>query len=660
VNASLIGSWLAALTLILSATATAGDFSAWEAEMDQAFIYSGEDPAALAARLEEMEATHGGSFASYARSFADPVGGGAAEQDLRRAAIANLLDHVAHSDVDALERSVRAVRALQPQLGRLENRYWFHYVGAHEAIARNDRARFVQNVFAIWLHVVAPLEDAREERAAAPRAGPGFDQALPYLYEDLARLILFRSSALSDRDLEPLAPILELLSRKRVGAFPDAIPRESSSAAYLEAIRERRAGANSDDGSLTFVLACFDAESRHRAALEAIESGSPGDAVRAVHHALAGYDAANRRAATAAGRATVLRESLELLTRYQRAAGAEPLQVEEPLRIESAMRVFSELRAAPAGLGPLGFRRTGLDGHRQLTHELWQAIENSSLSLAEAHLRRAAAVPTEAPELARRASVVAGRFLQFFEDHAPGDGGETMPDSATFAASQAARIAGEALLAFMPYSSAAEVEEGSRRLVASITLFPFDPRAWGDLASLLQKHGREERYPDLVGPIAARVTRSPVLDQWIASEQSESQAISALRRSMADPQLLVYLGFAGGVGSTSSLAALREERDDLRARLAARSAAGGEVPAAIDKSGAAANADEMPGDSMLGEKLRRTESRIAALERLMPAYDEALAAEGIAQALSRDRSHPLHVLLRRMYEERHPVRSRAR
>jgi hypothetical protein len=490
----------------------------------------------------------------------------------------------------------------------------------------------------------------------------GFEGALPYVYEDLARLILFRSRSLTDRDLEALSPIVALLAQDRVGAFPEVIPRELSSAAYLEYLGTRRAGPDSDDGSLTFLLACLDAEERHAAAHAALQEGRIASATPAVQRALAAYDAAARRAVTTAGRATLQRQSLQLLTDYYRAAGGEALAIQDPVRIETAMRLYAELRAAPAGLGPLGFRRTGLEGYQQLTRGVWGAIENASLGLADANLRRATAAPAEAPGLARAASRIAGRFLAFFVSNAPGDEARTIPEGATFAAAEAARLAGDALLEFTPVPSATEVDQGMAHFATALALFPFDPRAWRDLARLLQRHGREAEYPELVKPIAAWVSQSPVVDAWVTDARPEAAAIASLRQSMSDPQLLVYLGFASDE-STASLDALRSERDALRTRLGQRPAAtGAELPPAAPDRSAAALEPGWSGraDPVLGAQLRRTEARIEALERLRPGYDEALAADGLAQVLRADRSHPVHVLLRRMFEESHPTGGAAR
>ena len=76
-----------------------------------------------------------------------------------------------------------------------------------------------------------------------------------------------------------------------------------------------------------------------------------------------------------------------------------------------------------------------------------------------------------------------------------------MPDSAFFAAYEAARGYGDALLSYAGGSlSRAELEQSAQRYVAALRLFPFDRQLWPALTAALERHGRENDYLELARP----------------------------------------------------------------------------------------------------------------------------------------------------------------
>ena len=94
----------------------------------------------------------------------------------------------------------------------------------------------------------------------------------------------------------------------------------ASSRAYLERIIERLEGPESDDGSLTFTLALFEATKNHEAARGLLASqGLNDETVKAMQRASGSYETALNRAATVQGRTAVytrvLRQIGELYAR---------------------------------------------------------------------------------------------------------------------------------------------------------------------------------------------------------------------------------------------------------------------------------------------------------------------------------------------------------
>ena len=115
--------------------------------------------------------------------------------------------------------------------------------------------------------MIVPLEtpyETLQTLSLSESPNSGFVAALPYLYENLARLILIRSQQMGMHDgLDPLGAIVRMLADGRVGAHPDVIPPELSARDYVRRIVTRLDGTESDAGSLSFTLALFEASKYH-------------------------------------------------------------------------------------------------------------------------------------------------------------------------------------------------------------------------------------------------------------------------------------------------------------------------------------------------------------------------------------------------------------
>ena len=293
---------------------------AWAGYLDFAYVYSSAEPTALAARLKDYGRETHMSLDDYVTRRLEPAeteGDDADEVLVRRLAIARLLQYLASGDADALEASVTAVRTLEGRLGRHENRYWYYYILAHRALEKGHRFDFVGDVLSLWLGVVVPLETPYEtldtlSLTEAPNSG--FAAALPYIYENVARLVLIRSQEMGlDRDIDPLSSIVRLLADGRVGGHPEVIPVAASSKEYLARIIERLNGPESDAGGLTFTLALFEATKLHDQARGLLASEGLGPkTIEAMRLASGAYQTALDRADTVQGQCAVYRRVLRL------------------------------------------------------------------------------------------------------------------------------------------------------------------------------------------------------------------------------------------------------------------------------------------------------------------------------------------------------------
>jgi len=654
-----------ALTLALWArTSHAGTESpVWSGYLDYAYVYSSADAHSLGDRLKGYGNEAGISLDRYATDYFGTLAphegeGNDAENQTRRKAIAYLLIYLQSGSTDALETSAKTIRELQHRLDRHENSYWYHYILAHRALERGNAGDFVSEVFDLWLTVVVPIEAT---------------YALPYVYENIARLIVLRSQEKGvDRELDPLGAIVRMLYDNRVGAYPDVIPAAASSRAYLERIVERLNGAESDGGSLTFTLALLEAGKQHETARgQLAKSGLSDETLRALRSATGAYEVAFKRAGTVEGQCAVytrvLREIGELYAARQR-LGVDA-EIDMPFSIEGAIGVYATLRAQMGGnWQSLGYQNVPREQYLDAMQRLWEEIQETSLNVGDYYLSQSVKQPARADEMARNGARVYGRYLTFFHQYATEDGQEALPDSAYFAAFEAAKGVGSALLSYAQQPTPGEVRIGTERYRAALMLFPFDRELWPAITAALGRHGQQSEYAALVRPIAEHVVRSRAIDSWIQQKEPDADRIARVRRALADSEVVLYMGFAESTRIPDlehELSGLENKRKDAEREVARltqkveqiRKSRKADVPAAAadgDAGDAASTSDLADAAQALADakaQLGRLEQQIAARTRALPLYKETLATDGLAEELRTRRDHPVHTLLRRMYHE---------
>jgi hypothetical protein len=672
-----------ALALVAWTSARANEHDTWAAYLDYAYVYSSADRDALASRLDQYGAEAGQSLDQYIiQHYQAKESRGYDESETRREAIAYLLDYLSRGEPDSLEKSEEVIRSLEGRLSRHENRYWYHYILAHDALRRGRHFDFVGEVLDLWLSVVVPLEnpyEALQTLALDDSPSSGFAAALPYVYENVARLILLKSPEMGvDTDLDPLGAVVRLLADGRVGAHPDVIPPEASSQAYLERIVTRLDGPESDAGSLTFTLALFEASKYHDQSRARLASdGLEGETVEAIRVASGAYEAALDRADTVQGEAAVytraLRQLGEIYAAKQR-LGVDP-EVVMPFTIEGAIDVYAKLhKGRKDGWRKLGYRTTGRRAYIEAMRALWEEIQESTLNASDYYLDRAAKNPHLADEQSRNAARLFARYLTFFSEFATDEGKEGVPESAYFAAHEAARGVGDAYLAYAMNPRSSEIDLAIKHYRVGLKLFPFDRRIWSALTHALERQGRESDYMELVRPAAESVTRSRSVDTWIDNDEPGAERIGILRRAFSDSLALMYLGFADASGVEelrNSLEELHATREETRLKLAGLTARR-DGPAAADPTlspPASPHPDTGSAVAPLREweaaelgllnrqineasaLLERMDNQIQARSRTIPLYEATLTTDGLSEALRSQRDHPLHTLLRRMYHE---------
>ena len=663
------------------ATARQADPTKWEGYLDYAYVFSSADSRALKQRLAQYGREAGLTLEEHLFESYESLreeGEGLDEPSIRRLAIGYFLLYLADRDADYLDKAVDTIDAFAEQQGRHENAYWYHYLKAHRALEKGKSDQFVRHNLKLWLNVVVPLESAYEtleSLSLSQSANSGFVAALPYVFENQARLILLRSQEGGlNRDLDPLAAIVRLLHDDRVGAHPDVIPVEASSLEYLDRIIDRVNGPESDGGSLTFTLALFEASRYHELARAALaKKGLTDETIKAISIASGAYEAALDRSETLQGRAAVwirvLRQLGEVYAAKQR-LGVDPY-VETPFQMEGAINVYAALFDAREHdeWRRSGFRGTGWDSYIQTMHLLWEEIQETHLNAADYYLARSLKEKSRSEDLVRSAARMYSRYLSFFQQFATSDSLEFVPESAYFAAYESARGFGDSYMGYSESNpTAAEIDLVTSRYVTALRIYPFDRRLWSQLTNALQRKGQSNEFMNLARPIADAVVRSRDLHKWVQADEAGSKPIGAMRRALADDMVLMYLGFADteqkGV-LEQSLGDLETRRGELGKELVGleRQRDGmnrGGAPPAKAASGRSREPTRAERTAVtrrihkITDQLAKLERQIKARTRALPLFRAARSSDRLVGDLRAQRDHPAHTLLRKMYHERGP------
>ena len=288
--------------------------------------------------------------------------------------------------------------------------------------------------------------------------------------------------------------------------------------------------------------------------------------MKAIRVTGAAYRTAEARADTVSGKAAVqtrvLRQLGEIYAAKQRLK-VDP-EIETPFTIEDAIDVYTKLADAEADNSwqDLGFKDR--DGYVMAMRGLWEDIQEATLNSADYYLSRSVELPHLADDYSRNAARLYSRYLTVFQKYALTESSAGVPDSAYFAAHEAARGVGDSFLLYAAHPTPEEVDLGIRRYRSALRIFPFDRTLWSALTAALEKQGRESDYMALVRPAAEAATRSRVVNRWVAAGEPEAERLAALQRAFSDSLAVMYLGFAESSGVAElqkGLSSLRAERD---------------------------------------------------------------------------------------------------
>ncbi|MFT5444315.1 MAG: hypothetical protein ACI8W3_003370 [Myxococcota bacterium] len=669
----------------ISTTKNPTNTTSWTDYLNHAYVYSSARPEDLRIRLGAYGRSVGVTLSDYIVERYGDESLELGEDEQRRKAIAYLLDYLADGEAESIRAAVSAIEELDGVLERHENRYWYHYIRAHQALHFGDVALFSDEIFDLWVQVVAELESpfkTVQTLSLDASATSGFVTTLPYLYENIARIILIRSQTLGiDQSLDSLASIVFMLEDGRVGTVPEIIARENSSIEYLEHIVARLRGAESDGGGLTFTLALVEAEKAHHAASSSLASeGFSQTTVEATRVAMGAYRKALRHAVTLQGQSAVyvrvLREMGEIYATSQRLE--VELTVELPFGIAEAAQVYGALhKDRRTGWERHGFQDVGQEAYFDAMHELWQEIQEVSLNAAEYELTRASA-PGEQTD-GEHINAALGRygdFLALFNEFATPEGAEAVPDSAYVGAHLAHRGMGAAALRFNGGNPTREqIGLAVAQFTKAIDLYPFDRQLWSSLAATLERTGREAEFLSIVKPTALKVSRSTYVDRWVRGHETRALEIGAYRNALGNDLAIMYFGFADDRSLTDlqrdiaslqtsrgeldlEIAVLGEQRETLVARRSEILRSDEFVADGLPAVSGAPPGDETGRISQIDISIRslatdrdRLDNQLIGRAKALSLYEDALSSDGFLEEIAAQREQPVHALVRRFFYE---------
>ncbi|MDP6978608.1 MAG: hypothetical protein QF570_08395, partial [Myxococcota bacterium] len=132
--------------------------ASWTNYLDHAYVYSSARPEALRARLDAYGRTVGVTLSDYIVERYGDTSVDLGENEQRRKSIAYMLQYLVGGDAEDIRTATRAIEELEDDLERHENRYWYHYIRAQQALHEGDVTAFSDELFGLWVGVIAELE----------------------------------------------------------------------------------------------------------------------------------------------------------------------------------------------------------------------------------------------------------------------------------------------------------------------------------------------------------------------------------------------------------------------------------------------------------------------------------------------------------------------
>lgn len=416
---------------------------------------------------------------------------------------------------ESLLNAKTALSVLSGRIDQFEIGFWHYYFAAYGDLLRNDSKAFVLSVFQVWKNVVLKLEidDILMESAISKT---GFVKSLPYLYENIAHLIVRR--AIVEKEMSELYPlggiVLDLQERLEI---------ENGYRNIINPVVERMHGVNSDNLNINYAVAYLEATANRydfedEMSAELVESK--------FNLARKYYRLAYLWADTRKGKAAILTQYMGFLNYITRriSDGNDMLAVNPFFKnipsdangyLDNAVALFDELALPEIIQG--GYVAEGFDkknDYIEAMHHLWDASAKLAIRLADYYMGEYASsdISNKMP-----AEIPLNKYNLMFQKHAK-ENFEIIPDNAYFLASYAAGELAELQRQLSAYSTDGKTSLRAFTYQLQATeIFPLNLPGILQLAYQSAQDGLSREYFRYTTPLASQLRRSKVTNTWLAN-----------------------------------------------------------------------------------------------------------------------------------------------
>ncbi len=509
------------------AQATEAPAPKWDSLLEVTYRFSWYPRADLQKLLETKSAEFGQSLEEYRALLLKEITGGRAPsvrirpadfvtglpwREYYRLSLAEFCLFLATNQEIHLQNAQEALSVLAEKTDQPEIEFWNYVYRSHQACLARNRDAFIAAAYHIWQNVILRFE---LETLIFPSeaAQVGFVRNLPYLYENLAHLVIRK--AILEQEIPELYPlsaiILDIQPKLKI---------ENGYKTMVDQVVERMHGANSDNSNLNYAVALLEATSRR---YDFEDEKDEAHLAAKFNLARKYYLLAYNWADTGKGKAAILSEHMGFLNYViRRFSDRNDLLVSKQFfnnlpalandHLEKAIAYFDQL-AAPAVQKkdgqPEGFEDRKI--YLQTMHQLWDTTAKLAITLSGYY--QANRTPEHAADIFAAVRPLE-QYCDLFARHAPGNP-EILPDNAYFLTAYAARELAGLYREHARFSTdnRADALAFAYQLQAT-EIFPLDLPGILQLAFQCTLDGRVRDYFQYSSPLAARLRVSKGAVGW--------------------------------------------------------------------------------------------------------------------------------------------------
>ena len=520
-----------------TASAETQDFTRWGNLMDVAYKFTWYPTNDLRDLLKTKSGEYGKSLEEYSGFLIDELTKGASKADViapesfitgkdwnlyYRLAVAQFCLFLANDQETHLENAESALSVVSGKMALSNVAYWHHLFQAYHSLLKKDRDSFVSNVFQLWEEVVLKLESDDVLMMGSTNSKPELIRSLPFLYENLAHLIITR--AIFDNSMPDLYPLGIIIV-----SINDKLTNENGYKNIVESVVERMHGLKSDCSNLNFAVALVEATANQ---YDFEDEKSASELVPKYNLTRAYYELAHSWATTLKGKAAILTQHMGF-TNYiiRRLIDKEDILSKNSffnsipeegnklaVNAEELFNQLAQFENRSSDIESCGFDEN--KNYYMAMHQLWDSM--SKLLMMQSAYYKSINKPSDLDSL----HVAEGPLLQYlsiFKKKAESDS-ELVPDSAYFMSAYASNELAELYRQASSYSTKIEINDlAFEYQLKAVELFPIGIPGILHLAHQSNQEGRLNLYWQETGPVALRLRNSNVSSIWSNKVEDENK-----------------------------------------------------------------------------------------------------------------------------------------